>query len=124
MNKITIIGRLTNDVETRTVSTSKGEQFVANFTVATNDRKNNATFFRVTAWAKLGELCHEYLSKGKKVCVVGSVSARAFVTKKGEARAEIDVTAQEVEFLSSKEDGMTRVSNDEAERVFDTDVPF
>ena len=75
-------------------------------TVAVNRRKtaNNqnpeADFFRVSVWRGLGESCAKYLKKGSKVCVVGPVSVRTYQTNAGEFRANLEVTADDVEFLS------------------------
>lgn len=106
MNKITIIGNLTADPKMREVNTAQGVMSVCSFTVAVNDRRSgeqNATFFNVTAWRKLGENCMTYLAKGRKVCVVGSVSVRAYSTQQGEARASLEVNAEDVEFLTAKD---------------------
>lgn len=59
-----------------------------------------ADYFRVTAWERLADNCAQYLGKGKKVCVIGSVSARVYTGNDGENRVSLEVTAQEVEFLS------------------------
>ena len=105
MNKLTIIGRLCNDPELRATSTGLN---VCNFTVAVNRRKagNNqnqeADFFRVAAWRQLGENCAKFLTKGAKVCVVGPVSVRTYQTNSGETRANLEMTADDVEFLSGK----------------------
>ena len=76
MNSLTIIGNLTRDPELRT--TPQGKQ-VCSLDVAVNRRKKvegqpEADYFRVNAWGELAKTCDKYLSKGKKVCVVGSVS--------------------------------------------------
>lgn len=103
MQKITLIGNLTRDPESRTVKTSNGEVTVCDFTVAVNRDRENADFFRVSAWRKLGETCKQYLAKGRKVYVEGTVSARAYEDKNGGTRVSLDVTAQSVEFLSRGE---------------------
>ena len=102
MNRLTIIGNLTNDPELRT--TQAGDS-VCTFTVAVNRPKKNgqdngADFFRVTAWRALGENCKKYLLKGKKVEVVGSVSLNTYTKNNGDAGASLEVTATDVEFLS------------------------
>lgn len=103
MNKLTIIGNLTADPQGRTTQAGK---YVCSFTVAVNRRKSanagkpEADFFRVSAWNALGENCNKWLIKGKKVCVVGQVSVSTYQTQNGETRANIDVMADEVEFLS------------------------
>jgi len=99
MNQITIIGNLTRDPESR--STQNGKQ-VCTFSVAVtrrNDREKS-DFFRVSAWGELGNNCAKYLSKGKKVCVIGQVSVSTYTTQNGETRANMDVFAEKVEFLS------------------------
>ena len=53
MNQLTIIGNLTKDPETRTTPSGKS---VCSFDLAVNDRKGNTTYFRVSAWEKLGEI--------------------------------------------------------------------
>ena len=96
MNKCTIIGNLTRDPETR--QTKSGD--VTQLSVAVNRRDGEADFFRVSCWGKLGENCAKYLSKGKKVCAVGPVSASAYETQDGDIRASLDIFAESVEFLS------------------------
>lgn len=109
MNKLTIIGNLTRDPELRTTTTGVS---VCDFTVAVNRRTRrdaqsaqpDADFFRVSAWRERGELCAKYLAKGRKVCVVGPVSVRTYTGSDGNPRASLEVTADEVEFLSSRND--------------------
>jgi len=105
MNKLTIIGNLTGDPELRT--TQSGISVCA-FTVAVNRRKQQgqqpeADFFRVTAWRQLGENCAKWLVKGRKVCVVGPVSLSVFTGNNGKTYANLEVTAEDVEFLGGNE---------------------
>lgn len=104
MNKTFIIGNLTHSPELKTVS---GGISVCTFTVAVNRRRRegqepDADFFRVTAWRQLGENCAKYLDKGRKVAVVGTIGARAYQGKDGSPRASLELTADDVEFLSPK----------------------
>lgn len=105
MNKIILIGNLTRDPETRTTSTGLS---VCSFTIAVNRRRTQqqnqpeADFFRISAWNKQAENCQKYLSKGKKVCVIGSVSVSTYEGKDVTTRASLEVTADEIEFLSPK----------------------
>ena len=107
MQRITIIGNLVADPETRT--TPSGVT-VCSFTVAVNRKFANADgekqtdFFRVNAWRQLGEVCAKHLAKGKKVAVVGELQARIYDAKNGEKRMSLDVQADEVEFLSPKDE--------------------
>ena len=106
MNKVFIIGNLTRDPELR--STRDGIS-VCSFTVAVNRRVRNAEagqpeadFFRVSAWRALGENCAKYLTKGRKVAVTGSVSVSTYTGNDGATRASLDVTADDVEFLTPR----------------------
>jgi single-strand DNA-binding protein len=109
MNRLTIIGNLTHDPELRT--TPSGDS-VCSFSVAVNRRSRRdaqgnqpeADFFRVSAWRQLGENCAKYLSKGRKVAVVGPVSVRTYQASDGTTRASLEVNATDVEFLSSRND--------------------
>ena len=107
MNKLTIIGNLTRDPELR--STTNGTS-VCDFTVAVNRRARRdaqntqpeADFFRVSAWNQLAEICSKFLAKGRKVCVVGPVSARTYQASDGTTRVSLEVRADDVEFLSAR----------------------
>jgi single-strand DNA-binding protein len=132
MNKLTLIGNLTHDPETR--STPNGVT-VCSFTIAVNRKFSDASgekktdFFRINAWRQLGEHCSRYLSKGKKVAVVGELQARTYEAKDGTTRMSLDVQADEVEFLSPKErsDESQRDTEPDAAQFTDIqsdDIPF
>ena len=80
MNKAILIGNLTRDPEVRT--TGSGTT-VCTFTIAVNRRFQNqagervSDFFNIVAWRQLGELCGKYLSKGRKVSVIGEIQNRS-----------------------------------------------
>lgn len=110
MNKLTIIGNLTRDPQLRTTQTGVN---VCDFTVAVNRRQSaqqrqngqqpEADFFRVTAWRELGENCSKYLAKGRNVAVVGPVSVSTYTGNDGVTRANLEVTADDVEFLTPRD---------------------
>lgn len=103
MQKIMFIGNVCAKPEMRTTASGLN---VCNFTVAVNrprragQDQSEADFFRVSAWDKQGEACLNYLDKGSKVFVAGTVAARAYTDNNGAARASLEVTAREVEFLT------------------------
>ena len=109
MNKIILIGNLTRDPELKT--TPNGYS-VCEFTIAVNDRnarrqqngQENAQFFRISAWRQLGENCQRYLAKGRKVYVSGPLTARTYQANDGTTRVSLEVQADDVEFLSSRND--------------------
>ena len=106
MNKITLIGNLTHDPEVR--STPNGVT-VCTFNIAVNRRfapqggEKVTDFFRISAWRQLGDTCAKYLSKGRKVAVIGELQARTYEAKDGTTRMSLDVSADEVEFLSPRQ---------------------
>ena len=104
MNQLNIIGGLTRDPESRT--TQSGKQ-VCTFTVGVNRRndREKSDFFRVNAWGELGNNCARYLSKGKRVRVTGSVFLSTYTAQDGTTRANLEVLAQDVEFLSPASQG-------------------
>lgn len=111
MQKIVVCGNLTADPETR--ATQSGVT-VCSFTVAVNrrfadkDGERQTDFFRINAWRQLGEVCAKHLAKGKKVAVVGELQARIYDAKNGQQRLSLDVSADEVEFLSPAEKAETK----------------
>jgi len=81
---------------------------VCTFSLAVDNRRKGGeeqppTWFRVSAWGKLGEVCQRYLDKGKQCTVVGPVSVSSYESKDGGTRFSLDVRADDVEFLSPKE---------------------
>lgn len=108
-SKTIIVGHLGRNPELRYTS---GGQPVANFSVATSrswtdqngEPQEKTTWFRVTAWGKLGELCNQYLTKGRLVLVEGEVEAHAYESN-SEPRASLELTARNVRFLGSKDSG-------------------
>jgi single-strand DNA-binding protein len=83
---------------------------VCNFSVAvtekwkdrqTNENKESTTWYRVAVWGNQAESCNTYLQKGSQVMIVGTVSARGYLDKSGEAKASLDLKAQNVRFLSN-----------------------
>lgn len=113
MNKQIIIGNLTRDPEG---GTTQGGVNYARFTVAVRKRYHkegepDSDFIQVTAWRSLGDTCMKYLQKGRKVCVIGEPQPHAWIDKDGEARAAIQITADEVEFLGQR--GSTNEPTDE-----------
>ena len=136
MNRITLIGNLTNDPEIRSTQTGKN---VCTFTIAVNRKKVSepqTDFFRINAWNGLADTCARFLTKGKKVAVVGELQARTYESN-GQTRLSLDVVADEVEFLSpaenaeakpakkSKEnsDGYNKTAEDEL-TAYSGDLPF
>ena len=124
MQKVILIGRLGSDPEIR--STPSGVT-VCSFTLAVDGKKEGqTTWYKISAWRQLGESCARYLSRGKKCAVVGEFQPREYTAKDGTTRMSLDVQADEVEFLSPKQQGNDEPAPD-ANGFTDvdaSDVPF
>ena len=107
MNKVMLIGNLTRDPELRTTSSGTS---VCTFSIAVNRNFTNtagereADFINITVWRGLAENCAKYLTKGRKVAVAGSLQSRTYDDKEGNKRYALEVVADDVEFLSSRND--------------------
>ena len=107
MNRLSCIGNLCRDPESRVIKNRSGEDVtVCNFTVAANngwgDRKTTE-FVRVTVWGHLAETCEQYLQKGAKVYVAGVPSVNVYINNDGVACGNIELRLEEIEFLSKKD---------------------
>lgn len=133
-SKTIVVGHLGRDPELR--FTPSGQQ-VCSFSVATSrswtdqsgQPQEKTTWFRVTAWGKLAELCQQYLTKGRLVLVEGEVDASAWTAQTGEPRASLELNARNVRFLGGRDSGgapMTaRPSSPmEAPAMEEEDIPF
>ncbi|MBW2574395.1 MAG: single-stranded DNA-binding protein [Deltaproteobacteria bacterium] len=107
INKVILIGRLGSDPEVR--YTPDGTA-VANFSIATsdewtdkatNEKKERTEWHRIVAWRRLGEICGEYLSKGKQVYIEGKLQTSSW-EKDGVTRYTTEIVASDVQFLGSR----------------------
>ena len=99
INQVILMGRLTRDPEQRTTTTGKT---IVSFSIAVDrgGQDDQADFFNVTAWEKLGELVMQYLSKGRRVLVQGRLRQDSWDDKEsGQKRSRVEVTATDVTFL-------------------------
>jgi single-strand DNA-binding protein len=104
---ITIVGNVGKDPEIKYLRDGIA---VTDFTVAVSkvtgrgeQRKESTTWFRVTVWRERAETAAQLIKKGTRILVTGEVSASAFIDKKtGEARASLELTANEFRLLSSR----------------------
>ena len=99
INQVILMGRLTRDPEMRTTTTGKS---IASFSLAVDrgGQEDQADFFDITAWEKLGELVNQYLSKGRRCLVQGRLRQDSWDDKEtGKKRSKVEVVATDVTFL-------------------------
>jgi single-strand DNA-binding protein len=115
MNKAELMGRLTKDPELR--YTSGNNTAVCTFTLAVNrqykqDGQPEADFIPVVAWSKLGETCGKYLSKGRRIVIVGHIQTRTWDDNDGKKHYVTEVIAEEMHFADDKkEEGQSGASS-------------
>jgi len=110
VNKVLLIGNLGRDPEVRYTT---GGSAVANFTMATTDRWNDAEtgekkerteWHRIVVWGKQAEIAGEYLRKGRQVYVEGSLQTREWTDREGNKRYTTEVKALRFQMLGKRDD--------------------
>lgn len=104
LNRVMLIGNVGTDPEMR--YTPSGTP-VTSFRVATSrvyttgdgERKQETEWFTVVAWRKQAESCSQFLTKGQRVYVEGSLRTRAWEGRDGQKRTNVEVVASRVLFL-------------------------
>ena len=107
LNRVQIIGNLGADPELRT--TTSGAR-VANLSVATSRRWNDrqgqqqekTEWHKVIFWEKLAELCENYLKRGDRVYVEGSIEYRQYEDKEGQTRYVTEIRGREIIMLGGR----------------------
>lgn len=108
-NKIVIVGYLGRDPEIR--YTPQGTA-VCNISIATTEKRKGkegdaqdvTTWFRVTLWGRQAEVANQYLTKGKQVYIEGRLRQDEYTDREGNRRQTLEVTATDLQFLSSVRD--------------------
>jgi single-strand DNA-binding protein len=104
-----VVGRLTRDPELK--YTNPGGIPYLRMTLAVNrqvkkdnlETRKTVSFVDVAVWRRLAELCAQFLKKGRMVLVVGTLKQGRWVGKDGNPRSKIEVVADRVQFLGSRE---------------------
>ncbi len=113
VNKVILIGNLGADPETRYMPSGGA---VTNIRMATSeswkDRNTGETqerteWHRVVFFNKLGEIAGEYLKKGSKVYVEGSIRTRKWQGQDGQDRYTTEIVGNEMQMLDSRGGGST-----------------
>ena len=132
LNKVLLIGNVGTDPEMR--FTPNGNP-VTSFRIATNrvyttsegERKQETEWFTIVTWRKLAESCNQFLTKGQRVYVEGSLRTRIWEGQDGQKRSRVEVVANRVLFLDKQATAM--LPGDEsaievADEVEPEDLPF
>jgi single-strand DNA-binding protein len=102
LNHISIMGRLTKDVELRRTNTGTA---VASFTLAVDrdfSKEKETDFIDCVAWKNTAEFVSKYFSRGKMAIVSGRLQIRSWTDKDGNNRRTAEVVAENVYFGEAK----------------------
>jgi len=110
INRVVLTGNLTRDPELRS---TPGGTSVCSLRIATNTRRKDQSgnwvdkpnYFDVTVWGAQGENCAQYLQKGRPVAVDGRLEWREWQDQQGNKRQSVEIIADSVQFLGSREGG-------------------
>jgi single-strand DNA-binding protein len=113
LNKVMLIGNLGRDPE---VKYTQSQMAIANLAIATTERKkgqdgqwsDHTEWHTVVTFGKTAENCGQFLAKGRKVFVEGSLRTRKWQDKNGQDRYTTEIVAQNIQFLSGKGEGSGR----------------
>lgn len=131
INKAILIGNLGADPEVRYTQAGAA---IANFNIATEEtwtkdgnKESKVEWHRIVAFARLGEICGEYLSKGSKVYIEGRIQTRQWEDKDGQKRYTTEIVAREMKMLSGRQDNSSSHQEEQPplpEPTMGDDVPF
>lgn len=116
-NQVTLMGNLTRDPDLRQIPSG---QNVCSFSLALNrsykgsdgNWQEATDFVDVVAWGQLGERVAQYVTKGRPVLVSGRLQSRQW-EQDGQKRSKLEVIANDVTFLGSREGGGSGSSENE-----------
>ncbi|HWP85259.1 MAG TPA: single-stranded DNA-binding protein [Terriglobia bacterium] len=110
VNKVILVGNLGKDPE---MSYLPSGQSVTKFSLATTraykdkngELKEETEWHNIVAWGKLGEICAQYLSKGRQAYVEGRIQTRTWEGRDGQKRTSVDIVASDVQILGGRGEG-------------------
>ena len=112
VNKVILVGNVGQDPEMKYMPSGNA---VTNISIATSEswkdkqtgqQQERTEWHRVVFFNRLGEIAGEYLRKGSKVYVEGSLRTRKWQDQSGQDRYSTEIVASEMQMLDSRNDGM------------------
>ncbi|MDE2753015.1 MAG: single-stranded DNA-binding protein [Gemmatimonadota bacterium] len=117
MNRVELLGRVGTEPD---LKYSQNGTAVTTLRMATDRRRQNgeteADWHSVVCWGKLAEAVSEYVQKGNRVFVAGSLAQNSYEREDGERVYRTEVHAQEILFLDSNGNGGNGSSNGNGSR--------
>lgn len=107
MNKIMLLGRLTNSPE---ILTTQKEKMIGKITLAVprkyvkDGEERKVDFINIVAFSKLAECVSKFLQKGQQVLITGRLEISQYEDENGERKYNTQVIAEEIDFVGNKKD--------------------
>ena len=119
---MTLVDNVTWDPE---LKHTKNKKTVCSFGLATNrnwtstdgEKREETDYHRIVAWGKLGEICHQYLKKGRLVYVEGRLHSRQFTDNEGITKSATEIVIDDMQMLDRKpqeEESATQANGQQA----------
>lgn len=134
LNKVILVGRLTNDPQLRTIPSG---QSVCSFGLATNriwvdrqtrEKKQQAEFHNIVLWRRLAETASQYLKKGSLVLIEGRLQTRSWEDQSGNKRYRTEIIGERMQLApksiySEKQRTPTEQANSEPTEQQEENIP-
>lgn len=128
LNSVVLIGRMTRDVEFKTV----GQTSLANFSIANNRsyvdntgaRKEIVNYFDCTVWGKLADIIKQYGGKGKQLMVEGRLEQSTWDAPDGKKMSKVKVRVENFQLLGGRSDSGSNASHHESDKMHSAPDPF
>lgn len=121
LNRVMLLGNVGRDPEVRYTASGRA---VATFTLATSQRwrdqegndQERTEWHKIVAWGRLGEICGEYLGKGKQAFIEGRIQSREWEDQDGNKRTTVEIVASDLILLGGSGGGQSFKSDDSARK--------
>ena len=139
MNKAILIGNLGRDPE---FNRSQNGSAIAKFSIATSEKwkdketgepQERTEWHRITAFGRLAEICHKFLSKGRQVCIEGRIQTSSW-EKDGDKRYSTEIIASNMKMLGSRNSAEIQKTTEASEvsngpeqldpKIEESEIPF
>ena len=125
VNKCILVGNLGKDPEARSMPNGNS---VSNFSIATSETwkdkntgqpQERSEWHKIAVFGKLAEICNEYLKKGSKVYIEGSLRTNKWQDKDGKDRYTTEIVATEMQMLDSRgsNDGLSSAGQNQQQQA-------
>lgn len=119
MNNITLVGRITHELDLKKTKVNDEERVYCRFSIAVQRRFDNdkADFFNCIVWGNQAENLVKYMTKGSRIGLIGRLSQGSYEHEKGITITTYDVIADSIQFLETKKET-------EGAKIKEENLPF